>query len=310
MYQSIDDIDETDVGQPRSNLPLIAWLIAALALLAIGAAVYNSQPDIGGTVTSTAPNGEARKAYIKALGETNPAMRRARLQDFQRTHPNSARADAVRTQLDVINLHDSEAWNMVTQVYYNERLAPEDKLAVLERYNSEWGGALLGGRSDEIETLRTALNQLPEDVPEKPSRKRENVFSPIPKNIEGDNLLGGPRRMVTFVPTPPPPPPVQIVKDPNKGVIAPTVRKDVKPKYPSRAWRKKIPGVVTLRLDIDQTGQVVSTELVSVKARRYEKNFVKVSERAAMKTRYFPKVVDGKPVPAKGIIKRYTFERD
>ncbi len=308
MYQSIDDPQDEEAPEGR-YLPMFAWLIGLIALLAVITVIYMGRGKIDGPVKTPVVNTEARQTYIKALGEINPAMRRARLQDFMRVYPNSPRAEAVLSQLAVIDLHDSEAWDEVTQVYYDDRLPKEVKTAALDQYDKIWGGALLGARSEEIETLRTELAAEPDELT-KPDRRMAQAESPIPTNIRSDAFAGAPRRVVTFVPPPPKPAAPIVKKDPNIGVYEPKIRRDVKPKYPGRAWRKKVPGVVKLRLDIDETGQVVSTELISVKARRYEKNFVKVSERAAMKTRYFPKVVDGKPVPAKGIIKTYTFERD
>jgi len=71
-----------------------------------------------------------------------------------------------------------------------------------------------------------------------------------------------------------------------------------------------MPNLITrsvLRLNIDERGRVAMTELVSAKAERYRKEFVKASERAALRSRYFPKTVDGKPVSVSGITKKYVY---
>ncbi|XLW30440.1 energy transducer TonB [Litorimonas sp. RW-G-Af-16] len=90
----------------------------------------------------------------------------------------------------------------------------------------------------------------------------------------------------------------------------PRVRKNSTPRYPRSAYRRNISGVVTLSLNIDADGDVAMTELVSVQAERYEKDFVKAAERAARKTRFYPKTINGEKVPARGILKRYRFERE
>ena len=72
--------------------------------------------------------------------------------------------------------------------------------------------------------------------------------------------------------------------------------------------RRKVDAVVTLKLNIDEKGKVAMTELVNVNAARYKKDFVKAAERAAMRTRFHPKTVDGTPQAAIGIVKRYRFE--
>jgi len=72
--------------------------------------------------------------------------------------------------------------------------------------------------------------------------------------------------------------------------------------------RRGVEGIVVLKLNIDAKGKVAMTELVGVEAPKYSKDFVKAAERAAMRTRFHPKTVGGKPQPATGIVKRYRFQ--
>jgi len=74
--------------------------------------------------------------------------------------------------------------------------------------------------------------------------------------------------------------------------------------------RANIEAVVTLKLNIDATGKVAMTELVNVEARKYRKSFIKAAERAALRTRFHPKTVGGKPEAAMGVLKRYRFQLD
>jgi len=51
-------------------------------------------------------------------------------------------------------------------------------------------------------------------------------------------------------------------------------------------------------------------DVLSVEAERYEKDFVKAAKRAARRTSYYPKTVDGQPRAASGVVKRYKFDPD
>jgi len=58
----------------------------------------------------------------------------------------------------------------------------------------------------------------------------------------------------------------------------------VTPRYPRRAYRRNVSAVVELSLSIDDEGEVQMTEVLSVTAKRYERDFIKAAERAAMRT--------------------------
>jgi len=61
-------------------------------------------------------------------------------------------------------------------------------------------------------------------------------------------------------------------------------------------------------LSIDDKGEVKMTEVVSARAPRYRKDFIKAAERAALRTKYYPKKVDGKAIATGGVLKRYRFQ--
>ena len=307
MYQSIDDdIDEEHVE--TKPVPFWAWLLGLAVIAAVFAAVYLSRTPQTSAPDRPAANSEARAAYHTALSETGAALRRARLQDFLKVYPNSRRADAVMTQLDVINLSDAQAWDRVTKLVYNARISKQVKLDALAAYDAQWGGDLLGGRSEEVTKLRGEISGMTEPEP-KPDRRLEAGPSPIPQTIKSDVFAGGPRRVVITPPPPAPKPaPVTQPKPVAAKIVMPTVRRNSTPRYPRKALRRKVNAIVTLKLNIDAKGKVKMTELVSVSADRYEKDFVKAAERAAMRTRFNPKTIDDKPVAATGVLKRYRFD--
>ena len=94
MYQVIDDQDEDDIDQPASwsILPFILGaLLAGLVFFMIWLFFPGQQATPGQTIETPA----SRAAYLKALSEPKPALRRARLMDFQRAYPDTDRQDAV-----------------------------------------------------------------------------------------------------------------------------------------------------------------------------------------------------------------------
>lgn len=308
MYQSIDDPQEELDALERGDKRILIWLFAALCLGLVFAIVYWTSP---GPPVSPAQN-EFRKAeqvtYRKAISESSAPMRRARLQDFITTYPESGYMRAVEAQLDVINAHESERWTEVTSIVFAPKTPREEKLAILDRFEAKWGGSLLGGRDDEIRELRQEILQT-EDMPKTPSRKLKDLKSPIPKNLPDTMLAGGPRPAAPPITSPvqPAPEPVKVAA---RDIVPPKTRREVKPRYPRKAMRRKVGAMVTLKLNIDEKGKVAMTELVSVEAERYSKDFVKAAERAAMRSRFHPQTIDGTPSPAVGVVKRYKFSPD
>lgn len=309
MYQSIDDPqDELDVSKTKRPKPNgLIWGAFALALLAVIGVVYWTSPGVSAPQAPEDFTQAELSTYRKAISETKAPMRRARLQDFLTTYPNSQRTPAVQAQLDVIKGYEASHWIEVTDAVYDTNKPVADKLTVLDAYAAKWGGALLGGRNDEINSMRDSLTGAIKDTAS-PSRKLKDQESPIPDSVPDGTLAGGPRA------APPPPvyiPPVPIERPVTvvaAKIVPPKVRRNVNPRYPRKAMRNRVEAIVTLKLNIDANGKVAMTELVDVQARKYGKSFVKAAERAALRTRFHPKTIDGQPAPAVGVRKRYRFQ--
>lgn len=306
MYQSIDDPQDELDALERGDKRLVIWLLAGICLALIFAIVYWTSPGPAADPPDDSLIRAEQVTYRKAISETAAPMRRARLQDFITTYPESQYMHAVEAQLDVINGHESEDWIEVTAIIYSRKNSRNDKIAALDRYEAQWGGSLLGGRDTEIQELRAEIMKTAE-APKKPSRKLPDLKSPIPKTIPDTRLAGGPESIAPppiFQPVEPDPAPVKVVE---LNIVQPKVRRPYTPRYPRKAMRRKVAAVVTLKLNIDEDGKVAMTELISVEAKRYEKDFIKAAERAAIRTRFHPKTVDGKPQAATGILKTYRF---
>jgi len=307
VYQSIDDPQEQlAISKPKRNK--LIWVAALLALIAIIAIVYFTSPGVAVQQVDDEFIRAEQSTYRKAVSENQASLRRARLQDFLTTYPNSKRINAVQAQLDVINAHEERQWKIVSDIVYGSNINTSEKLTALNTYTAKWDASLLGGRSREIQTMKNSLEGKTE-TKTTPDRKLKDQQSPIPDTIPDKELAGGPKPtsdtpVTVFIP----PVPIDLPKRVAIAIIPPKVKRNVNPRYPRRAMRANIEAVVTLKLNIDATGKVAMTELVNVEARKYRKSFIKAAERAALRTRFHPKTVGGKPEAAVGVLKRYRFQ--
>ena len=307
MYQTIDEADEVEAGELRrrgSSRWILASMAVAFATLAF--ITFMSMPS-GPSERTDATDMDTREIYLAALSEPSPALRRARLADFAQTYPDDPRSGAVRAQLSVLNAREASDWAEVTDVLYDRSLGNLDRLAELDSYEAKWGANLLGGRADEIARLREDLQK---EAASAPSRALETTDSPIPESIQGQAMAGGPS--LTPLPAPPivqpRPLPTPPPAPPRIEEVDPELRRAPSPSYPSAARRRGIGAVVELEMDIDDRGRVRDVRILRVDAERYGKDFARAAERAASRSRFSPRELDGQPVPTTGIRKRYRFE--
>lgn len=310
MYQSIDnDIPEdaaSDTGAARAWL--VSSILAGSALIAIVGWLYTSS--LGQTVGQgdpIEPEPEARQTYLRALSETNPALRRARLTDFLSQYPENPRDSAVRAQLDVLDAAADRDWQATLTTAYDPRVDINARRFAVAAYSREWG-RYLGARDTEIETLLAEIESMPTgpDVPDRTLPRDEDAYRGIPNDrLAGDRF--GPEPSVIFRTSRESRDVLRIM---DGDIIGPRVSRNVTPRYPRRAQRRGFEAIVTLSLTIDASGRVATVELIEVEAERYADDFVKEAERAALRTRFDPRTVGGIPVETDGIRKRYRFELD
>lgn len=304
MYQVIDS-PEDDI-QPDSRFSIWPFLIGAVLAGIVFFFVWLFSPGSPSQPGISLESPASRDAYLYALSEPSPALRRARLLDYQRVYPDTDRAGAIIDQLDVIQAAELADWEALTASVYDVRAAAEVKEEALAAYEAKWNGALLGGRGEELDVLRAEIDETAKAQP-LPDRTLDKTDSPIPETMPSDRLAGAPPiyAPVTFLPKPEPEPILQPVN--TDIVVQPTVRRNVSPRYPRSARRRKVEAVVIVSMHIDANGRVALTEIISTEAERYARDFEKAAERAAMKTRFNPKTINGKPVPAADVRKRYIF---
>lgn len=101
--------------------------------------------------------------------------------------------------------------------------------------------------------------------------------------------------------TPPLPAGAQEIKTIEGGVLNGKALVLAQPKYPKEARKEKIGGTVSVKIKIDEQGNVVSAKLVSG-----DSVFADVCEEAARNSKFTPTTLEGKPVKVTGII-TYNF---
>jgi len=183
MYQSVDDIEDGQDEKPEKEagrLKLVAGLLVGVSILA-GVAIFSStekpETDPGELVSK-----EQYEIYTKALSEPHPALRRARLLDFVQNYPDHDRRAAANAQLAVIQRADDRDWLSLQDIIYDPVQSRPAKLAALDLYEEMWGSVLLGGREEEVFTLRESLEVEPDVRPEEPEEGPD--FTPEPDQFD------------------------------------------------------------------------------------------------------------------------------
>ncbi len=308
MYQSIDDnLDGEAAPSPRVVPSVFIGIAALIGMGLIIAAAYFLKP--GGPTDPTPPleaDPVARATYLQAIGETEPALRRARLRDYLNQNPEHSRASAAQAQLYVLDAAEARAWQETVNNAYDRALSQAERLAKIENFEQSWG-RYLGGRDMEIASLRAEI-EAADDADTQQDRSLPDGPSPFPTNVPDGQLAGGPRSTQRPIIVSPPTILPPRAETPIAEIVPPRERRRVSPRYPRSAERRGIGAVVTLSLNIDARGRVAMTEVVSVQADRYAREFARAAERAALRTRFYPQTVNGEPVPAVGIKKTYRFE--
>jgi len=300
--------DEKD-RRYRRLITLIV-IIGFAVMLSAAIWAYNQDNSI---TPHPAQQSESIDGFRRIQAEPRRAIRRALLIDYIKAHPQSPVLGGAQQQLRVMNDYEAADWAELSDIIFDDTLPILDKQFALDRYIASWGEGLVGSRDSDIiafkSSLATALEAQNGTTP--PSRKFIPEKSPIPDNITASQMVGGRvvRRIRPTYPAPPPPPKVTL-NLPRERITPARIRTLRTPEYPRRAFRRGIPAVVELSLNVDERGRVGLVEVVNIEAPRYASDFERAARRAAKRTRFHPKTVNGKPAPARDIRKKYVFDPD
>ena len=286
----IDELDEDELPQKRRRV----WLWACLAAILIIAMLFWARSFR--QEKTLRQSGETESAaYAMILGEMRTGIRLALLSDFMAEYPQSLYIPSVRAQRRALQSHEQVAWALLTDELYRVDLLPEDKALAVSNYVRDWTQL---SRAAQLAALNVdAPSADPQALTFAPPA------SPYSKGGTDYALAGARTGKVRRVSNVPPP----AVRPEVLQVTQARVRTARRPVYPRRARRKGVTAVVTLSLEIDARGRVVSSTVVGVSAPRYEKDFIKAAQKAAKRSRFYPKTIGGRSVPSHGFLRKYTF---
>ncbi len=305
MYDQLDDIEDiTDapINEQRARRVWVIWGLCAAIVILAGAALITSQRAQTPVLDFDAIKAE-QAAYKAAITAPSPAVRRARLTDFITTYEDSDRKNAAAAQLRVLSEAEAKDWADLTHKIFDVDQSTNAKLLALETYETLWDTALLGGRAQAAMRIRKILSA---ETGALPSRDLPIDPDDIP---DADNLAGGAGSTKGVTYRPPDNPFGDAYVQIDDVIKAPKLRRNVRPHYPRRAQNAGAEALIVLRLFVDERGRVEGTQLVTAEADRYERDFIKAAERAALRMRYRPKTINGQPVPDhEGFTKRFRFQ--
>ena len=293
-----DDIDIEGETQAGAKYALVFAVIAAVVLMVVTMLFMR-----GDTTTHTNFKQETpRQAYLDILGEPHTGLRLVRLNDYVVNLAPNGNTKSAAVQRDALSLHEQMAWSRLTSVFYDLQISEAEKAYAFAVYKDIWGQ---WSRQDDIPKLLERTSSLSDTLPgvsahmQYAPNKRKSKFS---NDTEGTVLAGATATITIQPPTPIARPNTRAYK-----VREPRIKYAKRPRYPRRARRKGIEAVVTLSLDIDERGNVARTRIISIDADRYKDNFVRAARRAAMRSKFHPKTVGGRPIASSGYLRKYTF---
>lgn len=275
-----------------STYAIIALVLVAFLVLVFVARAHIRAQSAARVLTL---NQIQHTAYQDILKETRTGVRLARWQDFIETAPESGYRQAARLHVSVLKAYEKTAWAHYSEHIYTVRANAEETTKARLHYVENWG-ALIRAEQLSVKENEAASKALSFKTAKSIYAKDENV----------DALIGAPSIRVTTPRTYRRPPTQQKPKQISafQEVRVKTARK---PNYPRSAKRRGVSAEVVLSLNIDDRGRVKITKLVSVKAKRYRGDFVRAAKRAARRSRFYPKIIEGVPVNTSNYQRTYTF---
>ena len=90
--------------------------------------------------------------------------------------------------------------------------------------------------------------------------------------------------------------PRQLISDSSQVTSPPMLLTEVNPRYPRKAQRDGVEAVVSLKLVVDEKGNVASAIVVDTKAPRFKREFERAAIKAVKQWKFAPAVLNDKPV--------------
>lgn len=170
-------------------------------------------------------------------------------------------------------------------------------------------------KNDEIQLVKTRTLSMPEfvrifkppvNIRDDDEQKPDDPVDPPPTPDLQPKDTGGPGPLALL-----PPPGLVPIGPSAKDILVPSLNSglliivDMQPIYPQRAISKNIEGYVVVEFTVTESG---STDAIRIVEANPAYIFNNSAVKATSKSRFKPKIVDGKAVAVSGLRKKFTFE--
>ena len=294
-----------------------AFTLSVLAALALAAFVFHSRLGQSTQDANARLNISVRPAaevYAKAGQIETPILRLRALRNFEAAYPQSEAAGPARDEIRALTDKEHAAWIAVSELFYDVTRSDADKREKLENFETEWTGGsydeevlIMKGQLADAAPKNRKMNEATGTVPglagsdiKLPRRQASRLQSAA---ISDDALAGDLPMAKTF--------PIPMAETtplpPADTIIDAKIKKDSRPRYPSRAQRREEEADVTISMDIGPDGKVIDARIIKAASGRYASDFGKSALRAAKRTTFTPKTINGVPAPTNGFTRIYKF---
>ena len=300
-----------DGSRTRHSFTLSLILTIALAGFAFYHLLGRTTDDAGSRLNIDVR--PAADVYTEAASMQTQTLRLRALRNFSAAYPDSPQAQTAAEEIKALETEEHDAWTSVSEVYYDVMKSAEVKRETLDAFKAAWGGGnyseeilIMEGRFEDAAPKNRTLNEntgRPPGLVGSDIKLPDHATQKVQSAAISDDALAGDLPMAKTFPIPM----AETIPVPKETVIGATVMRDSKPRYPSRAQRRGEEGDVTVAMDIGIDGKVIDARVVKAASGRYSSDFGKAAMRAARRTRFNPKTVNGEPAPENGYTRIYRF---
>jgi len=322
MSRNIDMKDTKPTDAPRGDGSFTRHAFTLAILMALGLAGFafyhmlgRSTDDVGSRLEiQTRP---AAQVYAQAESIEVKTLRLRALRNFVSAYPNAEQAELAAQQIKEMETSEHQAWRDVSETFYSVTRSAKSKREALDGFKAQWDGGTYSEEAlimeGQLEAAAPAPRTMNEDTGaiaglagsdiRLPDRAEETESQELA--MISDDLAGALPMAKTY----PIAPPVEIIPTaPEPVVTEATVSKDRQPRYPSRARDRGVEASLTVSMDIGADGKVIDARVIKPASGKYAADFGRAAVRAAKRTRFNPKTIDGEPAPTNGYTRRYRFQ--
>ena len=294
MTTEVQNIEVENTTSKTISKTAFLGILGLISLCVLVLAIVARKP----IQEQSAPTREAhiQQEYRYILGEIHTGLRLTRYRDFLSQYPDNADIVAVRVQHAALKIHEARAWAQLSETAYDLAADTDTKTRAKNVYISQWGTLI----------RQEALPNLPiqPSIASSDALTFKTAKSHFAMGKDANTLAGAKQDRPKKKPNE-----IKVTKNKDDDKIVPArIRYARKPTYPRKAKRRGINATISLSLTIDQKGRVIRTKVLVVNASRYEEEFVRAAKRAAKRSRFHQKTINGKPVMVHDYKRVYKFK--